>query len=100
MNWYKKIKIAEWYSEEDIEENINAILEEELKHYGPLEKLEIIEKLQNILAKFPPGYKVKKEWDGWSIATPEGKIVSFNEKDLEHAIPGGKARLDFMGQTL
>ena len=103
MNWYKTAQIDNWLTEDDIEINIDSLLSDEFDEdvtNDPerfYKKLEIFEKIKNILAHFPQNYKIKRELDGWSVATPEGNIVSYNEKDLQHAIPGGQARFDFMG---
>ena len=104
MNWYKKANINNnWLTEDDIEMRIDSLLADEFDEditNDPdrfYKKLEIFEKIKNILAQFPPNYKIKKEPQGWSVATPEGHVVSYNEKLLQHAIPGGQARFNFMG---
>ncbi|KKK49629.1 hypothetical protein LCGC14_3133120 [marine sediment metagenome] len=101
MNWYKKIKLADkYYNDEDIEQYINVILEQELKDLDPITKTEIKEKVIDKISTFPPGYKLRKNIDGWSVISPEGDIVSLNEKKLMYSIPGGKSRFDFMGRSL
>lgn len=104
MNWYKQAQLNNnWLTEEDIEQKIDSLLSNEFDedpNNDPerfYKKLEIFEKIKNILAKFPQNYKIKKEPNGWSVATPDGHIVSYNERDLQHAIPGGQARFNFMG---
>jgi len=105
MNWYNQLKIAEkeFYDEEDLEQNINVLLEEEYENKNyPLKtkKIELFEKIKNLLSFFPPGFKIKKEFNGWSVLTPDEKIITFDEKTLPYAIQGAKLRFDFLGQTI
>ena len=100
MNWYKKANRL--YRDEEIFEYLNALLEAEMEgdDLDIMEKIRIKEEIEKQLSSFPPGYKLKKTIEGWSVISPEGDIVSLNEKQLIHSIPGGKARFDFMGQSL
>jgi len=105
MNWYNQLKIAEkeFYDEEDLEQNINVLLEKDYqdKNYPiNIKKIELFEKIKNLLSFFPPGFKIKKEIDGWSVLTPDEKIITFDEKTLPLAIQGAKVRFDFLGQSL
>lgn len=106
MNWYKKIaQESKWYGEEDIESMLQYLFSNDYNiptndFDSFIQKLELLEKLENILASYPPGFKIRKNIDGWSISDPDGNIVSRNEKTLEHAIPGGKPRFDFMGLSI
>ena len=100
MNWYKKA--TKYYGDEDMMEYMNALLAEEMEgsDLTPYERIEIQERLENMLSSFPPGYKLKKDDRGWTVLSPGGHGVSLNEEQLMHSIPGGKARLDFMGETI
>jgi hypothetical protein len=104
MSWYDNIKREDtWYDEEDFERNINALLEKDFQKqniFNPLDKLELEEKIKKILSKYPPGYRIKRDSEGWSVATPDGQVVSLHEKSLLHSLPGGKHRFDFMGISL
>ena len=81
---------------------IEPIIEKEMRRLKltPVERYEIKEEIENKLNTFPPGSKLKRTIDGWSIVSPEGDIISLNEKNLIHSIPGGKARFDFMGTSI
>ena len=97
---YKKAQIRDkFYNDDDMMEYINALLYEEMEgeDLDYYERLRIKEDITNKLNSFPPGYKLKKTINGWSVISPEGDIVSLNEKKLIHYIPGGKIRFDFMG---
>jgi len=100
MNWYKIAKT--YYNEEDMERHINALVSKEMQNRDitPFEKLELTEKLQNILSQYPSGYRLRKTSKGWSVMDENGDFVCINEPDLEHAIPGGKSRFDYMGTTI
>jgi len=105
MNWYKKANIIDdsrVYDEEEILEYLNAILYEEMEgsDLKPEDKMRIREDIENKLNSFPPGYKLKKDMNGWSVVSPDGNIVSLNEKQLMHSVPGGKARFDFMEKSI
>jgi hypothetical protein len=100
MNWYKKAN--QLYEDEDMMEYLDALLEEEMEgsDLDIMERLRIKEQVENQLSSFPPGYKLRKDINGWSVLSPEGNAVSLNEEQLIHSIPGGKARFDFMGQSV
>ena len=98
MNWYKRIILAKaiWYGDEEMQRHIDSLVEEENKNLSFWEKLELKEKLLNVLATYPPGFSIKKTEDGWTVYDPNGNAVSVNESELANSIGGGKARFDFM----
>ena len=119
MNWFKKaqsinifsktnnlqdeqLKYYRDYEEEDLMEHLNTILEEEFeeKDFRSIDRKIIHDQIEDMLNSFPPGYKLRKSPQGWSVVSPQGDIVSLNEEDLFHSIPGGKARFDFMGLSI
>jgi len=104
MNWYKKAQLSyqEFYDKEDLKQNINALIEEDYKDENyptNIKKIELIERIKNLLSFFPSGFKIKRENKGWSVLTPDGKIITFDEKTLPYAIQNAKARFDFIGQS-
>ena len=98
MNWYRRIVLAKptWYNDDDMQRYMDYLVEEENKDKSIWEKLELKEKLQNILATYPPGFSIRKTEKGWTVFDPDGNAVSVNEPELATSIPGGRARFDFM----
>ena len=70
------------------------------RDFNKWEKMELEEKLHQILNTYPPGYRLRKTEKGWTVFDPQGRAVSVNEKLLEHSLPGGKARFDYMGLSV
>ena len=103
MNWYKLLLASErWFNDDDVEQYINALIENEMegRDLNDLERMELEDKIHQVLSTFPPGYRLRKTEKGWTVFDPQGRAVSVNEKLLEHSLPGGKARFDYMGLSV
>ena len=104
MNWYKRIILSKniWYNDDDIQQYISSIIEKEIegRDLNRWQRMEIEEKIHQILSTFPSGYKLKNTEEGWTVFAPNGTAISVNEKLLEQSLPGSKARFDFMGLSV
>ena len=98
MNWYRRLILAKpkMYTDEEMERYLDYLVEEESDKLSFWDKLELKEKLLNILSTYPPGFSIKKTEKGWTVFDPDGHAVSVNEPGLSTSIPGGRVRFDFM----